>query len=424
MLMSQKGEGQSVPLPRPRLDAVDWLRGLVMVIMALDHVRDFFGDVSFDAIDPHQTTVRHFVTRWVTHFCAPNFLFLTGAGAYLYLARGKSKRQLAYFLFTRGLWLLLLELTIIRFFWLQFDLTYEFTPLGVFWAIGWSMVLMAPLVLLPDFLVTCIGVVMVFGHNALDHLDKAVEWGRWEWLWQLLHGQGDFQFHGMYIGTAYKIIPWVGVMMTGYGFGRILLFEAGRRRRWLIGLGLGMIVLFLVLRSVNVYGDRVPRLNAPDAERMAEINKYRSKSKFPVTEQPPLSPMEFQAISFCNCEKYPPSLSFLLMTLGPAILVLALVFDRQLGPLGRAIVVFGRVPLFYYLMHLVVIMGGASLVYLVCRQMGVYHSTEDIIQMGGFHTPLWGVYLIWLGMLVILYFPCKWYSEFKRRSRNPIWSYL
>src|SRR5262245_59629249 len=177
---------------RPRLDNVDWLRGLVMVVMVLDHVRDFFGDMSFDAIDAHQTTVRHFFTRWVTHFCAPTFIFLTGVGAYLYRSRGKSKPQLAWFLLTRGLWLLVLELTYMRFFFTGFDWSYSFIPLGVFWSIGTSMVLMAPLVLLPDWIVTSLGLAIVLGHNAFDSVSPN-DFGRWRWLWILLHGHGELK---------------------------------------------------------------------------------------------------------------------------------------------------------------------------------------------------------------------------------------
>ncbi|HEY1381646.1 MAG TPA: heparan-alpha-glucosaminide N-acetyltransferase domain-containing protein, partial [Gemmataceae bacterium] len=209
---------------RPRLDSVDWLRGFVMVVMALDHVRDFFGDVSFDAIDPHQTTVRHFVTRWITHFCAPTFIFLTGVGIYLTRVRGRTKPQLAWFLLTRGVWLLVLELTYIRFFWTQFDVSYRFHPTGVFWSISWSMILMSAIVFLPDWLITTLGLAMILGHNALDGITPA-DCGRLGWLWAFLHGQGDVTLGGIAFGTAYKIVPWVGVMMAGYGFGRVLLWD-------------------------------------------------------------------------------------------------------------------------------------------------------------------------------------------------------
>jgi uncharacterized membrane protein len=405
------------------------LRGFVMVVMALDHVRDFFGDMSFDAIDPHQTTVRHFFTRWVTHFCAPTFIFLTGVGAYLYAARGKSKPQLAWFLLTRGLWLLVLELTYIRFFFMQFDLSYFFTPLGVFWSIGWSMVLMAPLVLLPDAVVVALGLALIIGHNALDAVTPD-QFGKWGWLWMLLHGQGMIVifppdpatgYRGMAVGTAYKIIPWVGVMMAGYGFGRVLLWERGRRRLFTAGLGVALIAAFLVVRGTNGYGDRNARLTEPNPKTVAELANYRAKAS--PTVNPPLPPDTFAALSFLNCEKYPPSLDFLLMTLGPALLLLAAV-DRPLGRLGQIFVTFGRVPLFYYLLHVALIVPAAAVFFFAGQALGVYGSIDEVRRAGGLHVPLWGVYLLWLTAVTILYFPCRWFARVKARSRSPWVSYL
>jgi uncharacterized membrane protein len=404
---------------RPRLDAVDWLRGFVMVVMALDHVRDFFGDVSFDAIDPHQTTVRHFFTRWVTHFCAPTFIFLTGVGIYLTKTRGRTKPQLSWFLLSRGAWLLLLELTYIRFFWSQFDVSYKFTGLGVFWSISWSMILMSLIVFLPDWLITGLGLAMILGHNALDGIPPN-DWGEWGWLWKLLHAQGDIDFGWTGIGTAYKIVPWVGVMMAGYGFGRVLLWERERRQRFIVRLGIAMIAAFMVLRGINVYGDRKPRLHEPDPQAVAELEKSRAKG--PSTVNPPLPPAMFAALSFLNCEKYPPSLDYLLMTLGPALLLLAAA-DRPMGPLGRAVVTFGRVPLFYYLLHIALIVPAAVGIYGIGHALGYYGSPTTVVQAGGL-LPLWGVYLAWLALLVTLYFPCRWYADVKARSRNPWLSYL
>jgi uncharacterized membrane protein len=414
----------SVPPVRPRLDAVDWLRGFVMVVMALDHVRDFFGDVSFDAIDPHQTTVRHFFTRWVTHFCAPTFIFLTGVGIYLTKTRGRTKPQLSWFLLSRGAWLLVLELTYIRYFWMQFDLTYKVTSLGVFWSISWCMIFMSLIVFLPDWLITVLGLAMIVGHNALDGVTLA-DYGAWDTVWRLLHAQGDIEFGGMNIGTAYKLVPWLGVMMAGYGFGRVLLWDREPRQRFIIGLGLAMIAAFFVLRGINVYGDRTPRLNGPDTKVLAEIEKGRAdrlKKQLPLTVNPPLPPATFAALSFLNCEKYPPSLDYLLMTLGPALLLLAAA-DRPMGPFGRAVVTFGRVPLFYYMLHIAVIVPIAVAIYSIGRLAGVFDRSATVVQDVGL-VPLWGVYLVWLVLLVILYFPCRWYADLKRRSRNPLLSYL
>jgi uncharacterized membrane protein len=429
--MGQPSNVTPIAVPvRPRLDSVDWLRGFVMVVMALDHVRDFFGDMSFNAIDPHETTVRHFVTRWVTHFCAPTFLFLTGVGVYLTGCRGRTKAQLAWLLLSRGAWLLVLELTYIRFFWSRFDLTYQVTGFGVFWSISWAMILMSAIVFLPDWLITCFGLIMVVGHNALDGVGAAQFGESMGNLWTLIHdhgvNNGDIQVGWMKVGTAYKIIPWVGVMMTGYGFGRVLLWERGRRQRFIVRLGLGMIAAFVVLRGVNVYGDRVPRFTEPNAERLAEIARFRKdmddKNQL-YTVNPPLPPTTFAVLSFLNCEKYPPSLDYLLMTLGPALLLLAAT-DRPLGSLGQIIVTFGRVPLFYYLLHIAVIVPGAYLFYFVGHALGYYVPPASITEGVGLNVPLWGVYLLWLALLVMLYFPCRWYADLKRRSRSVLLTYL
>jgi uncharacterized membrane protein len=394
-----------------------------MVVMALDHVRDFFGDVTFDAIDPHQTTVRHFFTRWVTHFCAPTFLFLIGVGIYLTKVRGRTKPQLAWFLLSRGVWLLFLELTYIRFFWTTFDLTYAVHPTGVFWSISWCMILMSAIVFLPNSLILGLGLVIIIGHNALDGIPPET-FGRWGWLWNFLHAQGDLDFGWIKFGTGYKIIPWIGVVMTGYGFGRVLLWDRDRRQRFIVGLGLAMIGAFVVLRGINVYGDRVRRFTEPNAERLAEIAKGRSDPRAPIaTVNPPLSPATFAALSFLNCEKYPPSLDYLLMTLGPAFLMLAAA-DRPLGRLGRAIVTFGRVPLFYYLLHIALIVPAAALLYWIGHWAGWYPGLDEFMHNGGLKLPLWAVYLLWIAVLVILYFPCRWYADIKARSRSVWLSYL
>lgn len=421
----------AVPVTRPRLDAVDWLRGLVMVVMALDHVRDFWGDLSFDAIDPHQTTLRHFFTRWVTHLCAPTFVFLTGVGVYLARRRGMTRPQLAWFLLTRGLWLVFLEWTFLRIFWVQFDFTYEFIPGGVIWAIGASLVLLAPLIFLPDWLITLLGLLLIVGHNATDNV-LPEQFGDWAWVWKVLHFQGPIVvippdpatgFKGVTFWPAYKIIPWVGVIMAGYGFGRVLLFDRPRRQCWTVGLGLALTVAFFLVRGDSRYGDPTPWRTTPDPERLAKIAEWRAKAPSPPTTWSPLSEREFAALSFLNCEKYPPSLSYLLMTLGPALLLLA-AFDRPPGWLGRVLITFGRVPLFYYLLHLPLIVGGAALAYVVAHAFGAYGSFDEYLRAGGHQIPLWAVYLLWLLVVTILYFPCRWYAEVKRRSRNPWLSYL
>ena len=361
-------------------------------------------------------------------FLRPTFIFLLGVGIYLTKTRGRTKPQVSWFLLTRGAWLLLLELTYIRFFWTQFDLNYTFTPLGVFWSISWCMLLMSLIVFLPDWLITILGVAMIVGHNALDGLGAA-QLGDWGGLWTFVHDQGSDQgiveIGWTKFATAYKLVPWVGVTMAGYGFGRVLLWDRNSRQRFIVGLGLAMIAAFVVLRGINVYGDRTPRFASPDSLTVAKIEKDRADRivhPVPPTINPPLSPATFAALSFLNCEKYPPSLDYLLMTLGPALLLLAAA-DRPMGAIGRAVVIFGRVPLFYYLLHIALIVPAAVATYRIGCAMGLCDPSNTVVQVGGL-VPLWGVYLIWITLLVVLYFPCRWYAGVKARSRNPLLSYL
>jgi uncharacterized membrane protein len=391
------------PRPGPdRLESVDLLRGVVIALMALDHVRDFLSDRLFlDPTDLATTTPAIFLTRWVTHFCAPTFVFLAGTGAFLAGTRGKSRGELSWFLATRGLWLVLLELSVVRASWMfNWDL-YHHGP-GVFWAIGWSMVVLAGLVFLPAWAVTLFGVVMIASHNRLDGLG-ADEVGLPAWLWVVLHSPGEAPvLEGVTLGTGYCLVPWMGVMAAGYGFGTQLLLAPGVRRRRLLAIGIALTLAFILLRLANGYGD--PR---------------------PWAEQP--SPL-FTFLSFLNCTKYPPSLLYLLMTLGPALLALAF-FDRPLGPLARPLVTFGRVPLFFYLLHIPLIHGMAAL----CDWMRFGWSPQaaagpwevrpgEVPEDYGLSLPL--VYLLWVGVLVVLYPACRWFAGVKRRRRAAWLSYL
>lgn len=395
--------------PRGRLDAIDLLRGLVMVIMALDHVKGNFSNAHFDATDLTQTNPAYFLTRWITHFCAPTFVFLAGTGAFLYGSRGKTRSQLAWFLFSRGLWLVLLELTVIRFAWFL-NINYGYSFGQVIWAIGWSMVVMAGLVFLPTSAVTLAGIAMILFHNLFDGV-RAADWGRLDWLWRILHTGEQFGlFQGKVFHPFYPLIPWIGVMAAGYGFGAFTLVEPRRRRREVLGLGLALTLLFMALRFSNLYGDRViDRLSYPGHPGPWSVQDTWWKTMF----------------SFVNCQKYPPSLCFLLMTLGPAITALAL-FDRQPGPLGRILVTFGRVPLFFYLVHWYVIKGLAILLaYLrYGRADWLYGNTDGVTAPSDNGYDLWVVYLIWLGVVALLYPACHWFAGVKKRSRSPLLSYL
>jgi len=381
-----------------RLDAVDLLRGIAMVLMALDHVRDFFHASRIDPLDLAQTTPLLFLTRWVTHHCAPAFVFLAGTGAFLSLSRGKTVPQLSRFLLTRGLWLVLLEITVVRFGWL-FNLDYSLVFAQVIWAIGWSMVALAGLVFLPRRAIAAVSLGMICLHNAFDGVDPA-GLGPFAWLWQVLHVQSAIEYApGWNLFVAYPLIPWIGVMGAGYLFGRFLLQDEAPRRRSLVRLGLGMIAAFVVLRAVNVYGDPAPW----------------------TLQSGPLR----TALSFINTWKYPPSLLYLLMTLGPAIAVLPLL-ERWKGGAARFITVFGRVPLFYYVLHLFLIHALAVAAAEITTGDAGFLFSNTFPGMGpdayGFSLPV--VYLVWVVVIGILYFPCRWFADLKRRRKDPWLSYL
>jgi uncharacterized membrane protein len=381
-----------------RLDSLDLLRGLVMVVMALDHVRDFlhYATRLFDPTDLSRVDAALFLTRWVTHFCAPVFVFLAGTSAFLYGSRRKTKGELSRFLLTRGLWLVFLELTVIRLAW-TFDPTYRITPGQVIWAIGWSMITLSALVYLPVWAVTTFGVAMVALHNLLDPLTSA-SFGTLDWLWAILHtGEPLEPFAGRQFIPLYPLIPWIGVMAAGYGFGRVFLLEGERRRRLLLRLGVGLTLAFVILRALNFYGD--PR---PWAVQGSGLYTF---------------------FSFINTQKYPPSLLFLLMTLGPMMLALRL-FERDTGTAFRPFITFGRVPLFYYVLHLYLIQLLAVL-FAIAR----YGPQIKEAFAGGQPPPdygygLWVVYGVWIGVVAILYLPCRWFAELKRRRSAPWLSYL
>ena len=393
--------------PRARLNSVDAVRGIVMVIMALDHVRDFFHVYAktFDPLDPSKTWTTLFFTRWITHFCAPTFVFLAGTGAFLSTRRGKTKNELSWFLLTRGLWLILLEVTAVRFGWF-FNFDYHFVFVQVIWAIGWGMIVLAGLVFLPTRVIAAFGLALIFLHNALDGL-RSQDFGAWRWLWVVLHETNIlFPREGSLVLIAYPLVPWVGVMAAGYAFGEILTLERERRRRLLFRVGFAAVALFVLLRWLNVYGDPLPWASQ---ERGAW----------------------FTFLSFLNTQKYPPSLLFLLMTLGPSIIALAL-FDRERvpGALTRPFVTFGRVPLFYYLlhvplMHLVAVVfayvkyGHAEWLFLNWPPPG-----QPQLEPKGYGYDLWVVYLVWLGVVLALYPLCRWFAAVKSRRRDAWLSYL
>lgn len=392
-----------------RLTSVDVLRGLVMVLMALDHTRDFFTYLRIEPEDLSHTYGWLFFTRFVTHYCAPTFSFLAGTGAYLATTRGKTVSQVSRFFLTRGLWLVLLEVTLVDFAW-----TFIFWPAaGVIWILGWSMVSMALLVRMPVRWVGIFGVVMIATHNLLDPIGPA-SFGRFSWLWMMLHVPGGipvtphFTFMNLYV-----LIPWVGVMATGYAFGMVL--QRPDRRKWTLALGLSMTALFFLLRGLNLYGNSA-----------ADLGYGFPVSSGPWSVQPTTT---LTMISFFNTLKYPPSLHYLLMTLGPSLTLLAL-FEgvKAERGLGRILLVYGRVPLFYYVLHIYLI----HLLAIVVAQLShqpvswLWHGGVFVLGVpAGYGHGLPFIYGIWLLVLVVLYLPCRWFMEYKRQHRDWTWlSYL
>lgn len=385
-----------------RLASIDIVRGAVMILMALDHVRVYAG-VPAGSPDPAV-----FFTRWVTHFCAPAFIFLAGTSAFLHGQKVGDRSMLSRFLLTRGAWLLLLELTLIRFAW-TFNVDYaSFTFGGVLWAIGWSMVLMAALVYLPIRAIGAIGVIIIAGHNltnlAMPALMPMLRESSLAWLWQLLYFGGDFTLWrgGPTFVVLYSIIPWIGVMAAGYAFGAVMRLDEARRRRICLQLGAAMIVGFLLLRAVDGYGD--PRPWHAQLERMPA------------------------PLAFLNTAKYPASLLFLLMTLGPTILLLPWL-ERARGRVAEWTAVFGRVPFFYYVLHL-------PLIHLVAVLISLVRTPADTAWLfanhpmfpppvpDGYAYSLPLLYLVWAAVVVALYVPCRWFAGLKQRRKDPWLSYL
>ena len=392
-------ESSSVSLPsKPRLDSVDFLRGAVMIIMALDHTRDFFSSSRFDPLDLNQTTAALFFTRWITHYCAPVFVFLAGTGAFLSASRGKTKPELARFLLTRGLWLIFLEFTVIRFGWL-FNVDYLLSFGQVIWAIGVSMIVLAGLIFLSVRAIAVFGIAMIVLHNFLDGISPS-QLGTFGWPWQIIHGGGIIIYapHHYYV-ALYPLIPWIGVMAAGYAFGSLLVKEEKVRRKVLLRLGLGMILGFLLLRASNIYGD-------PNHWTFQKNSLYTM-------------------LSFIKCEKYPPSLLYLLMTLGPAIAALPLL-EKLKGEFSSIVITYGRVPMFYYVIHIFLIHALAVVVaYFTVHQVGFLFSSDP---PGLWEVPfgfgLGIVYLVWIAVVASLYLPCRWFAGLKRRKKNAWLSYL
>jgi uncharacterized membrane protein len=371
----------------PRVESIDLLRGAVMVLMVLDHCRDFFGDMRINPTDLSATTPALFFTRWVTHLCAPTFSLLAGVSAALWGAR-RPRAELSRFLVTRGAWLIVLEQTWENVF--IFNVPHYLLGL-VLWALGWSMIALAGLTYLPRAVIGGIALAMIAGHNLLDGVRPGG--GAAAFLWGLLHQPGmQFLPGGLPILLGYPLIPWVGVMAAGYAIAPVFSLPAERRRPILLTIGLGAIAGFLALRWLNVYGDPRPW----------------SVQKDPAST----------AMSFLNCTKQPPSLLYLLMTLGPAFLALA-ALDRGLGHLGAPLRRIGRVPLFFYLLQWPVAHALAVIVAAIRGfPIGWMFRFPPFEAPPGYGNNLIIIYLSWAVTVALLYYPSRWYWDWKRRRRS------
>jgi uncharacterized membrane protein len=377
-----------------------------MIIMALDHTREFLhiGAMSFSPEDLARTTPVLFFTRWITHICAPVFMFTAGIGAFFWLRRGRTTRELAHFLWKRGLWLVILELTVLRFA-VNFHFVNGLIFLSILWALGCSMIVLGFLVRVPIPVLTVLSIGMIVTHNLADSV-SASQFGAAAWVWNILHQPGIFRVDGVSVLAAYPLVPWIAVMALGYCFGPVMTpvmtMDPPRRRSWMVRIGLGLTLSFLVLRGINVYGDPNPWTQVPG----------------------------MTVLSFLRCNKYPPSLDFLLMTLGPALLLMAW-FDQFVFTKTNPLIVFGRVPLFYFLVHFFLIhllafpfafirYGHAAFLLDPAPSM----AGPANLYPPGYGYPLWVVYAVWFAVVALMYPVCLWYARLKER-RNDWWlSYL
>jgi uncharacterized membrane protein len=385
-----------------RVEAVDVLRGAVMVLMVLDHTRDYFGNAAIDPTDLSRVTPALFMTRWVTHFCAPVFAFLAGTGAFLSGTRSRSRRDLAAFLATRGLWLIFLELTVVRLG-LFFDPVNAPVFLTVLWSIGASFIVLAALVFVPSRLVGALGMLLIATHGiAGSFLPDSGTASALQAAGALLLRPGLLPMPaGVTVLVAYPLLPWLGVVAAGYGFGEVIKLKPAQRWRVIWITGIAMTAAFVFLRAWGGFGDPRP---------------WSTQTTLLET-----------ALSFINCTKQPPSPLFVLMTLGPALVALAAI-DRVgiHGPVGRALVTLGRIPLFYYLLQWYVIHGLAVLACLVRGFSVAWQFPPAVLGTPpeGWPLSLPGIYAAWVVVLAVMYWPCRWFAGVKARHPGGWLSYL
>jgi uncharacterized membrane protein len=390
-----------------RIDSIDLLRGLVMIIMALDHSRDFFHKegMTGDPLNLATTTPLLYFTRWITHFCAPVFVFLAGTSVYFQSLR-KSKTELFETLIRRGLWLLFVEVFIMAFAFM-FDVHYSLIGLQTIWSIGISLIILGLVIRLPFTAILILGSVILLGHNALDFYEANLK-GNPGWAYSLLHRPGFYNlWDGHNLLILYPFLPWCGLMMLGYCFGKLFLkFEGAKKKKVLMWLGIGVILFFAVLRYTNEYG------NPPFGNWTTQKNAL------------------YTFLSFMNVQKYPPSLLYICATIGPALLFLAFVGNAK-NRLTKFITVFGRVPFFYYILHFYLIHFLSAIFFFTRGHSwadGIHHNVQGFLPnfiIPGEGYSLWVVYAVWIFVILSLYPACKWFSEYKMKHREKWWlSYL
>jgi uncharacterized membrane protein len=394
----------TVSLVKPRIQSIDLLRGIIMIIMALDHTRDFFHSEAFtgDPLDLNTTTPFLYFTRWITHFCAPVFVFLAGTSAWLQ-SRRKTKQELSRFLITRGLWLILIEITVITLG-ISGDIHFGLIILQTIWSIGISMVILGLIIWLPFYAILVTGLIIVFGHNALDFAEDYYK-GEVSVFWHFLHLPTVLPLGGGHsLGIFYPFLSWAGLMMLGYCCGKIFTaIEPPQRNKVLLWMGIGLLLFFAAVRAVDIYGDP-----GNWAEQKTGLNSF---------------------LSFMNVTKYPPSLLYMCATIGPALIFLALIKNVQ-SRFAKIIIVYGRVPFFYYILHFY-LLHGLSIIFYLARGHSFAEGMKGVpglpfkFAVPGEGNSLWVVYAIWIAVIIALYPLCKWYDNYKTNHPEKKWlSYL
>jgi len=384
---------------KERIKSIDIVRGIIMIIMTLDHSRDFLHFPGPSPLDMQTTTVILFFTRWITHFCAPGFVFLSGVSVYL-AGQRRTKRELSIFLLKRGLWLILSDILIISLLF-TFDLQYHLIILEVLWATGFGMIILALLLRAPMPVITILTFIILFGHNVLDYIQLPAGGLAGALSKMLLSARGVFipLGAGRSIAVLYAVIPWAGALLLGYGFGRLYQtgYDATKRKRILLLSGASAVVLFLILRLINHYGDPSPWVSQRN--------------------------IIHTLLSFLNVTKQSPSLLFFLITLGPLMILLSFT-EKTAGPFAGFCRVYGKVPYFYFILHLSLLrllnIGLAIMSGLPLKSDG----SPIVWQVEGFGLPLWVVYLFWIAVVMLLYFPCRWYGNYKQSNRTWWLSYI